>query len=176
MTLPRLHAIAIPGALADFLNEEGTSGAQILSEGQVRRVQRGRGYSLIVDAPLEVHIALVAAAWPLAAEGAESSASERRAFRKYDRQVAELRKQEVSVPVAQKELAFPTPAFEDIGEREMLVHVTGKIDREGRVQFTAFWRGTDALRLGKVRAQVFFTDLEKFIQREAVQGWAVRQV
>lgn len=71
-------------------------------------------------------------------------------------------------------IAESTPTFEEVGADETLVRVSGAVDDLGRCRFTAFWRATDALLIGQVRGQVFFTDLERFIEREVRRGSTVR--
>lgn len=54
------------------------------------------------------------------------------------------------------------PTVAEIGEREILIRITGGVfDDLGRIQFVAFWRETD-----RVRGQVFFANVERFIARE----------
>jgi hypothetical protein len=64
----------------------------------------------------------------------------------------------------------------DPAENEMLLEwplpINQVRDGWGRIQFSAYWRDT----ADKLRAQVFVTNPEEWVERTEAQGWSVRLV
>lgn len=60
---------------------------------------------------------------------------------------------------------LPKPA-----EDEVVVMPTTEPDALGRQRFFAFWKATDAERLGQTRGQIFFTRLDEFTARQEERG------
>jgi hypothetical protein len=56
------------------------------------------------------------------------------------------------------------------GEDEVVVMTTTEPDSLGRQRFFAFWKATDATRLGQTRGQIFFTQLADFTVRQEERG------
>lgn len=98
MRAERVAVIDMPGKVADFLNvdetapmEEGTATRAALLDS--KRINRGKGYSLRVTAPLSVHRELLEWAWTLAGgEGLESDPGEVKAYRTYADRIEEAAK------------------------------------------------------------------------------------
>lgn len=91
--------LSLPGTVADHLEEMSLDADERKAYTDGVATRHGRGWSLKLTAPLEVHDSLLLRCWVLAGgRGIESSPAERAAYRIYANRIEQARAAQSSTP------------------------------------------------------------------------------